>query len=134
MKNGLILLLFAISSLSLLGCSTGPTKHKVTGVVELDGQPIPEGEVTFLSDTKDVPSEGARIKDGKYEAQLATGAYKATFQASKSVPLAPGEATGTPGEKEKLVSLIPAYYDSNPQPADVKGPTQIDFKLSSKKQ
>jgi len=132
-KLGAALVLLAGMAL-VSGCSSSIPKHKVTGSVEIDGQPVAEGQLAFQPTDSKLPAEGATVKDGKYSANLAPGSYKVKLTATKKVPLAPGEATGTPGEKDKLVSIVPDHYnDQNPLTAEVKGAGEIDFKLTSKK-
>jgi hypothetical protein len=128
-------LCFCVCTLLLIvGCDRGgPVKHKVHGVVELDKQAIAEAELTFLPDDKNLPPEGARVHDGKYEQMIAAGTYKVKIHAPKKVPLEPGEAAGTPGEKEKIINLIPEHYADHPPTAEVKGPGEINFRLESKK-
>src|SRR5262245_49366660 len=129
---------FLISACAIVfvfsGCSSGLRKHTVTGVVEIDGDPVPEGQLTFEPDDKKLPPEGAKITNGKYSVAIADGSYKVKIIATKKVPLAKGEAAGTPGETEKLVSIIPDHYNAqNPIKAEVKGASTVDFKLSKKK-
>src|SRR4051794_39842498 len=84
------------------GCGDGQGKAAVTGTVKLDEHPITEGELTFLPKEKGKAPEGARIQDGAYSVRIAPGSYTVQVQATKKVPLDPGEESAS-GEKDKLV-------------------------------
>jgi hypothetical protein len=60
------------------GCSKpdGPLRYNVSGIVTLDGQPIPYGEVVFTPDAakKNSGPQGiAPIRDGKYDTAFEGG-------------------------------------------------------------
>jgi hypothetical protein len=116
-----------------LGCgNSGPRTSPVTGVVELDGDALTEGDMTFLPKGSGGRAAGARVKDGKYAADVEDGTYSVKITASKKVPLGPGEPSVS-GEKEKLVSIIPARFNEKTElTIEVKGATQKDFKLTKK--
>lgn len=114
------------------GCNSGPATSAVTGTVELDGKPLPEGDLTFVPTGQAGRPGGARVTDGKYSAKLEDGTYAVKVVATKKVPLGPGEPSVS-GEKDKLVSIIPPRYNEKTElTVDVKGATQKDFKLNSK--
>ncbi len=50
--------------LAAAGC--GPAKAKISGVVKYNGEPLPSGTITFLSDAGNKQVKGADIVDGKY--------------------------------------------------------------------
>ena len=60
-----------------LGCSSSePTRHRASGAVTLEGEPIPFGEVLFTPDAvqKNSGPQGiAVIRDGRYDTQFAGG-------------------------------------------------------------
>jgi hypothetical protein len=133
MKSLFLMLAGGFWVLAAVGCGSGPVKHQVTGVVELDGEPVLEGDMTFLPKDKNLPPEGARILGGKYTVAITGGVYSVKINAPKKVALLPGE-TSAYGDKEKTINAIPAHYnDENKLVADVKGPGQIDYKLTTKK-
>jgi hypothetical protein len=122
----------ALLLITALGCKDGPVKYTLTGVVEIDGQAVEEGDMTFLPDDKEMSPEGARIQSGKYSVLIAPGAYTVKINAPKKVPLLPGE-TSAYGDKEKLINAVPEHYNEQGKlTANVKESTTIDFKLSSK--
>jgi hypothetical protein len=129
-------LLVVCCCLVAVGCGKGGGKYTVTGVIELDGQPVPEGsDITFESKDKNVASEGARTTaGGKYTVEISPGKYAVKIYAPKKVPLGPNDTPAYPGEKEKTVNMMPErYYDKTELSADIDGAKQIDFKLTTKK-
>lgn len=117
----------------LAGCggSGGKSKNQVSGSVELDGKPLLEGEMTFVPKGEGRP-EGARVSGGAYTAELEDGEYKVKIEATKKVPLGPGEPSVS-GEKDKLVSIIPPRYNENTElTITVSGVTKKDFKMTTK--
>ena len=126
-------LIVACGIFVLVGCNQGPTKHKIFGAVKLDDEVVSEAELTFLPDDRDIAPEGAQLRDGKYEQNVPAANYRVKIFAPKKVPLDPGEPSGTPGDKEKIVNRIPVYYDENPPTIEITGPGEVNFQLSSKK-
>jgi len=140
-----------VLALLLSGCGGGG--GKVTGVVTLDGQPLPSGTVSFLqSETKQ--SESAPIgEDGTYSmAKAPVGACKVTVSVPPSMagPIDPTAVPGVPRDKAKDPSLpsmpdmgkqakvvpIPAHY-SDPDKSGLtftvkSGAQTFDIKLKEK--
>jgi hypothetical protein len=62
---------------AIAGCSDdGPKRHRLSGSVTFDGQPIPYGDVLFTPDgaMKNTGPQGiAQIRDGKYDTRAADG-------------------------------------------------------------
>jgi len=127
-----IVLLVGSCAAALAGCSKNDGKQPVNGRVELDGQPV-DGEITFYPVEKGVAAEGATISGGSYTARLKTGKYVVKVNASKKVPLDPGEPSVS-GEKDKSVEAIPKKYnDETTLSADVTDSQKtFDFKLTKK--
>src|SRR4051794_21672200 len=63
------------------GCG-GDGKQSVTGTVTLDGKPVEEGVITFVR-TDGSGSEGAKIKDGSFQAKVPPGKYKIQLNGRK---------------------------------------------------
>jgi hypothetical protein len=82
------------------GCGSGGNTGKVTGTVTFDGAPVPDGQITFESDTV----TGAQIKDGKFEADVPVGKHKVKIVANREEGVA---ADGLPN----FVSYIPKKYN-----------------------
>jgi hypothetical protein len=96
----------------------------------MDNKPLESGQMTFNPADKGVPGEGASIKNGAYSVEIAAGKFSVQIDARKKVPLAKGEAAGTPGETDKLV---PIEFQEGNLPLEVSGPATKDFDLTSKK-
>ena len=95
--------------LFITGCSGG--MGKVTGQVNLDGTPLPTGDISFLPDGPGTPVTG-RIASGNYSLKLGTdtgippGKYKVAIVAVEAQPVTPGQPELPP----KL--LTPAKYNN----------------------
>jgi len=88
--------LLAAVLLLAAGCGGGPERHPVGGTVTLDGDPLPEANVTFIAE-----KEGGPWGAGRTDAQ---GNY--TIRA--------GEDEGLQVGKYKV--RVSTYQDGNPQP------------------
>src|SRR5947209_7208985 len=100
-----VLLVFA-------GVPSGPT---VTGIVRLEGQPLPTGRIKFvpLPGTPG-PDAGATIEEGKYriEKGLMAGEYRVEIQGTRKIPRlvhAPFPGQLVPDE----VPVVAADYNEN---------------------
>jgi hypothetical protein len=110
----LILLAVALSLVALTGCG-GERRVSVAGNVTLDGEPIPEGSITFIPDQGNHgPTAGGEIIDGEYRVESASGPMtgphrveiRATVRTGRSVP-----DPRFPGARiEEVRDLIPARY------------------------
>ena len=116
----------------VLGCGgSGPGKSAVNGTVKIEGTPVDEGELTFQPKDKGKTPEGARIKNGSYSVRIAPGTYTVQVNATKKVPLAAGEVSAS-GEKEKLVSIVPARYEKTPPTVEITGDGEHNFNLTAR--
>ena len=122
-------LLFCLVILVQSGC--GSTAHNVSGTVKLDGEPISEGHIAFV--TEGGGGGGGAITNGQYTVAVTPGKAKVQITADKMQPLPPGEK-GMYGKKEELRSYIPSKYNTETElKADITGPTSnLDFNLKSK--
>jgi len=83
--RGLLLLTACILGLAS-GCSRGrqyPPTHSVSGVVTVDGQPVADAIVSFLSDNGQYPANGSTDASGRYELTSFTrgdGAMEGSFR------------------------------------------------------
>lgn len=123
-----LLLISVAAFLSGCGGDTGPERVGVNGDVTLDGQPVTEGTIAFVS------LEGGRtcatpIKDGSYELPHGAGPFvgpqKVTIMAfektgqtitvTKSLPGPPDEAPAIPPgglQIEETKQVLPARYNT----------------------
>jgi hypothetical protein len=65
----------------LVGCAAKPVK--VSGTVELDGQPLKEGKITLLGEGGATPEGPFDIKDGKFEGEAKPGKKRVEIRAYK---------------------------------------------------
>jgi hypothetical protein len=122
-------------SLLLTGCG-GTYDATVSGIITLDGNPLPRGTVCFNPDADGPSAYGLIQSDGKYtlatgrEEGLPSGAYTVTVVANEqSVEKTPG-AIPTPGKP-----ISPSWYrnkNSSPLKYNLEaGSNQIDISLTS---
>lgn len=124
------LLLFGLCWLSaaVLGCGgrakDTPKLGTVTGIIKMDGQPLPKATVVFAPDNSR-QSGGTTNEQGKYELMF-NGQLKGAAIGKHKVRI----TTGTAMEPQK----IPANYNyQTVLSADVKeGKNDINFDLKSK--
>lgn len=94
-----------------VGCSSGDGKGHVNGVVTLDGTPLKEGAVRFVSLDGQSPTAGATIADGRFAAAVSPGAMRVEVSAPKVV--GKQKMIDAPGAREVDVveELLPARYN-----------------------
>jgi len=120
-----------LASVLLIGCSHQPPLYEVTGSVTFDGQPIPEGDLLFITPAGTRGPDPAKLAGGKYELKTTAGKKRVEISASK---IRPGGARGAGGEPV-AEEYVPARYNIQSElTADVqaKGKNTFDFELGSK--
>ncbi|QDU26002.1 hypothetical protein ETAA8_10740 [Anatilimnocola aggregata] len=127
------------------GCDTGPRMIPVSGVVTLDGKPVKNAAVMFLSTSGGRPAEGITDAEGRYS--LTTFKFgDGAVEGQHSVSVTGVESIGNPGSytPEGMISgsgtqreiwFVPQKY-SNPATAGIQcevSPSQNkhDFDLKS---
>jgi hypothetical protein len=119
--------LVATVLITTLGCSQ-PT---VSGSVTFNGQPVSEGHIAFVPESGTGQGAGSNIVNGEYKLQTIAGKYKVEINASKMMPLPPGQ-TGMDGATEEVQSYIPARYNTQTElRAEVPAAGKVDFELKS---
>ena len=117
-----------VSLLLVAGCGPkGPLRYKVTGTVNLDGQPLETGQVLFIPSDGQGPSDACRIVTGKFEGEVAPGPKRVEITATKELP--PAEPGGMPGTE----TLVPKQYNrESTLTAEIKaGGEPLTFDLES---
>jgi hypothetical protein len=116
------------------GCSSdpeGPPREGVSGTVSLDGQPLEQGSIQFLSGGT---SGGSAIAGGKFsiarEQGLSPGSYRVVINSGEGSTVPEGEMPGTTRLTHK--ELVPKQYnEKSTLTAEVKagGPNVFEFTL-----
>jgi hypothetical protein len=125
-----------LSVAALGGCSDdGKDEVEVSGRVTMDGEPVPQGTITFLSLDGSTPTGGGVITDGSYTAKVPVGAKKVTVLGNKIIGTEPslkGVPDSAPRNKYQMVT--PLEYNAasvTPLRADITGPQEgLDFALT----
>jgi hypothetical protein len=124
-------LVAALAALLIAGCSGEARLYPVSGSVSLDGQPVADGDIMFVSlDGVRGPDPG-KIKDGNYALKTTEGKKRVEISASK---IRPGGARGGGGEPVPE-EFIPARYNMESKlGADVQpnNKNRFDFSLEGK--
>jgi len=124
-------LVFAAVGLAITGCQPKKTfapTHPVGGTVVLDGKPLAEGVIAFVTpETGDLQS--FPIKDGKYAGQARAGLRRVEIRAYP-----PSKSPPSPMDPPPQNFLPDRYNVASTLTAEVKpdGPNTFDFDLKSK--
>ena len=144
MTRKLLVLCFCIALTATFGCDGAKGRVAVSGVITVNGEPVPIGSINFAPiEGTQGPSGGAKIENGAYtlpaKRGVMPGKYEITIEASKlSHETYKNDRTGEDVEGDILVSILPPKYsrDNGNKPevnltADVKkGKNKIDFELT----
>lgn len=125
-----------------VGCGKSSELEKVvvSGVVTLDGQPIPNGEIRFIPTAGTIgPVSGGAIKDGAYAAKakggVPLGNHQVEIRAFRANAKSQGQAglAGSEGGAAEQY-LAKRYNEQTTLTAKVDATTETqDFELNSKK-
>ncbi|MCS7304108.1 MAG: hypothetical protein NZ602_03235 [Thermoguttaceae bacterium] len=115
------------------GCGQkGPQTYPVSGTVTFDGQPIPEGRISFVPEDGKAAPDSAPIVQGKFQFQVKAGRHRVEIVADRPT----GKVDPVMGMAPRE-SYIPACYNSQTiLRAEVtpQGPNQFTFELKSQGQ
>jgi hypothetical protein len=120
------------ASLAMVGCFGGPpepSRYPVSGSVMLDGMPLPEGKINFMT-----PQTGAidslDIKDGKFSGKAQAGDRRVEINAYQV------EVVNKDGmQSEAQTDLIPPEYNKESKltaTVTAAGPNTFSFEVKSK--
>lgn len=136
-RSAIQLLALSLVFSSLAGCggqdSDTPETAPVTGVVKLDGQPLPDATVVFEPEAGR-PSQADTDAEGKYSLRYTKDLYGAKI-GKHTVRITTGKQVTNPDDTITTVpEKVPAMYNSKTTlKKDVAAPkTTIDFDLKSK--
>ena len=111
--------LLALGSFGLFfcfGCSSADSMADVSGTVQMDGQPLAEGEIIFeASDNSKAPAAGA-VKDGKYSVQVPPGSKKVKINSSRQASK-PDPVMGSAAKESRLG---PEFNEKTTLTAEIK--------------
>jgi hypothetical protein len=129
-KHALVVLLGGLATL-LAGCG-GSSTYPVSGTVQYDGAPIPEGYIAFIP-AGPGPGVGGPIANGHYSLRAQAGKVRVEITANKKMPL-PFGRKGPEGQTEVIQQYVPERYNAKTELVkDVQaGTNTMDFDLTSK--
>ncbi len=124
------------AALSFVGCagSDGPELGEVSGLVTLNGDPLPNATVHFTPD-EGRPSRGETDEDGRYTLMYTNeneGAVPGQHTVRISTAVAALEGEGGEGREAQPERVPPRYNSATDLVREVKpGSNKIDFELES---
>ena len=107
----LLAMLSAAFAATAIGCSRGPAKAAFAGRVTLDGEPLPQGAISFYPLSR-APSAGAVIENGGYQMTAVPGSYRVEITGSKVVGQKKRYDTPDSPMDDVLQPVVPAEYNS----------------------
>jgi hypothetical protein len=133
MRGIICWLLLVMIWLPALGCGSAKT-FDVSGVVTLDGKPLPSGDIVFVPADKTRPV-GVAIKDGRYQLRSLPG--KMRVEIRPGTEILPTKESMKAGRRQIVDEpyIPPQYNDSSTLSATIPtadGKNQFDFALRSK--
>ena len=110
MKNNLFAILAGVCLVSVVttGCDTGPKKVPTTGTVMVGDELVETGSITFDPADGQGPSDGARILNGQFEAEVTTGEKRVKAYGSKVVGQVEMDPVLNPGVMSNKYEDFPA--------------------------
>ena len=110
MKSKLFAILAILSLVSVvaIGCDKGPKKVPITGTVMVGDELVETGSITFDPADGQGPSDGARILNGKFEAEVTTGEKRVKAYGSKVVGQIESDPVLNPGVMSNKYEDFPA--------------------------
>jgi len=133
LRAGLAAALLAVAA---PGCDATP-RHALEGTVTLDGQPLPDGYISFrpMAGTPG-PTAGGRIVDGRFAISRQDGTFAGKFRVEITATRSTGEKffdEEVGREVEILAQYLPARYNTQSElTAEVRpdGPNAFSFELT----
>jgi hypothetical protein len=119
--------LMLASTLSLVGCEGGPRPVLVKGMVFLDGQPMPDGDIAFQSNDGRPPVH-ATIENGQFSLHTLPGSYRVLINRYQD-----SGTTNRHGQPQKM-SVLPFRYNvDSKRIVEVKaGSPDLSFEIASR--
>lgn len=126
--------------LTVVGCGgeEGPPRQPITGAVKLDGQPLPEGTITFLPEEKG-PAATAKLSAGSYSIGKSEGPQPGKYKVAIVAVQPTGKQVPNPDFPKETIeetrNVVPPMYNAQTNlHVEVKSgvPNTLDFDLTSR--
>jgi hypothetical protein len=119
--------------LTLAGCG-GASIAEVSGMVKVDGAPMPKGAILFTPLDGKGQTAGGTIEDGHYSVQVPVAAMKVSLSQMKFLRTRKlYDKPGSPEYTQNTEGLPPRYNEKSELRLDVKpGRNQKDWDVQSK--
>ena len=98
---------------ALAGCSSKPAGGTVKGMVTLDGQPLPAGQILFIAVDQSTPSAEGTITSGQFETLVPPGEKRVEIRSPKVTGKRKAYNTPDSPTVDTVVELLPAKYNVN---------------------
>ena len=122
----------------IVGCTKSgrpePERVRVTGMVTLDGAPLPEGRIEFKSVSTGV-IDGLVIKDGMFDGRAAIGERRVEFSVVQQVPYKGPAMPGVEPPHSVAEETLPKHLNTTSDYAatvTLAGPNEFHFDLFRK--
>lgn len=103
-----VLAILCLTAVVMTGCNKGPKKIPITGSVKVAGEPVDSGSITFVPADGQGPSDGARIVDGQFSAEVTPGEKTLKVYGTKIVGQVEADPVLNPGVMSNKYEDIPA--------------------------
>jgi hypothetical protein len=121
-------LLVVFGALVLLSTGCDSRKHRVTGTITFDDEPITEGYIAFIPE-EGGQGGGGKIANGRYTLLADRGRNRVEIHAVKKMTIIGPDGQPT----EDKGGYIPAKYNRETTlKTDITASTTLDFSLTSK--
>jgi hypothetical protein len=136
-KQKLLMLIGSIAVATATGCGSS-TEATVTGIVTLDGNPIPKGMISFVPANEGTQAYAMSDESGNYEVYtgrvegLRAGEYKVTVVARKQPTITKTADGGPAPPGEAITPRWYAYPDFSGLSFNIEaGSNEINLQLTS---
>jgi hypothetical protein len=99
------------------GCGSGSSRSSVSGTVQFDGKPVPDGTVRFIAVDQGNNNTNGAIRDGKYELTAEAGPLPGKYKVQISWPKKTGKQVNTSENEDpeyampEVIEQIPDKYN-----------------------
>jgi len=125
--------LLLVAALAAAGCGDDGKTALVSGAVEIDGEPLESGTMTFVPINGHTPTAGGTIKHGRYSVRVPITTMKVSISAPRVVSMK--RLYDTPNSPERPITeeALPARFNEATElTIEVKPGSNVrDFPLTS---